>query len=142
MLKKIEEYVTKNMEDVHDSRQPSEETVLLAWALCELQFYKEFIAGMAEKSATINSGRPNRITDIPDNCKCMVRISDNMLDYDDYPISIITLKHGVVTKQRDIIRETYSIPNMLKWEKLDLLRWAKEDEPGRAVETYYDLYIL
>jgi hypothetical protein len=71
-----------------------------------------------------------------------VRMSDNVLDPGDWPISIIKIDSGCVIEQVNVIEKTYSMPDMKGWTLKDLYNWLMIDTTGSHPEEYHDIAVI
>ena len=77
-----------------------------------------------------------------DNAVLEARISDNVLDDEDWGIQRITLRNGVVVEQQSVMEGCYEMPSMLGWNTTMLARWAAQDYTGSHPENYYELRLV
>jgi len=70
-----------------------------------------------------------------------VRITDNVLDDDDWGVDHIILRDGKVVKQCTSTEGVYRIPNMVGWEREQIVEWSKHDDTGRHPEQYHEIEV-
>jgi hypothetical protein len=67
---------------------------------------------------------------VPEDGTYLVRVSDDVLDPEDWPIHAILIKHGVVQEQRLVQNGVYGMEDMTEWSADDVRQWACEDNTG------------
>jgi hypothetical protein len=70
-----------------------------------------------------------------------VRISDNILDPEDWSIHTITMKDGVVVRCQKIYDGAYPL-DMLGWKLGKLHTWLQYDGTGRPEEEYHEIKVI
>lgn len=60
----------------------------------------------------------------------LVRVSDDVLDHEDWPVHVINIKQGIVVDQRIVQDGVYSIPAMIAWPEAKIQVWTQEDNTG------------
>lgn len=81
------------------------------------------------------------IAKIPDNGNILARISDNVLDDDDWGVYKLTLEEGVVEEQSTINKGAYASEYFLGMSVEQLSEWSNYDPTGQHPENYYELEI-
>ena len=77
-----------------------------------------------------------------DNATLKVRVSDNVLDDEDYSIDLIGFRTGVVIWQHNIKDGVYRLPNMVGWDTIEFTKWVKEKWSGSFPENYNEYIIV
>lgn len=73
------------------------------------------------------------------NGELEVSITDNVLDPEDWPVSIITVENGIVVAQRTKKEGCYSMDDMMGWNMFQLEEWHFYDTTGHHPEQYYEV---
>lgn len=73
------------------------------------------------------------------NCTTRVRISDNVLEEEDWSVDEIVLRNNVVISQSPLCKGAYTIPNMMGWTVSKLIEWTQYDSTGSHPENYYEI---
>ncbi len=79
------------------------------------------------------------VDNLKPDCVLTVRISDNVLEPEDWPIDGLTLVDGVVVGQLHLIKGAYRLPNMEGWTTQQLMEWTQYDPVGSHPEQYYEI---
>jgi hypothetical protein len=80
-------------------------------------------------------------TKIPENGNILARISDNVLDDTDWGVYKLSLKNGVVKKQRTINQGAYAEIKFVGMSIEQLSSWSRYDSTGEHPETYHELEV-
>jgi hypothetical protein len=78
---------------------------------------------------------------LKDNCTVQVRISDNVLEEDDWSINELVIQDGVVVSQKNIYNSVHALPDMLGWTTNEVEEWTHYDPTGAHPENYYELEV-
>ena len=81
------------------------------------------------------------IAKIPENGNILARISDNVLDDDAWGVYKLSLKNGVVKKQRTINKGVYAIDPFVGMSIEQLSLWSSYDPTGQHPENYHELEV-
>lgn len=76
------------------------------------------------------------------NALLAVRISDNVLDDEDWRVDVIKFSKGKVVSQTTVYDGAYDVPNMVGWSLIDFKDWSSEDWTGSHPEIYNEHFIL
>jgi hypothetical protein len=72
-----------------------------------------------------------------------VRLSDSVLDDEDFPISAIYIRHSCngefITDMQAVRPGAYSLPPMINWDLPRLFEWLKYDSTGTHPEEYHEI---
>ena len=81
---------------------------------------------------------------VPNNGVVMLRIADNVLGEDSWPVSIITLHNGVVVDQVEayVPHCGYGACAMRGWTKHQVDAWLATDCTGSHPENFYEGHVL
>ena len=73
------------------------------------------------------------------DCVVCTRISDNVLDEEDWGIDGLTIRDGVVTEQLHLTKGAYTMEDMVGWTTQQLMEWTQYDPTGNYPEQYYEI---
>jgi hypothetical protein len=74
------------------------------------------------------------------NYVVQVRISDDVLDEEDWGVDELTIKNGVVVSQKKLSNGVYTIPDMVGWTTDKLIEWTQHcNAIGSHPEQYYEI---
>jgi len=79
------------------------------------------------------------VKNIPNNCVVRVRIADNVLDDEDWPVSELVINNGLVVLQRFVHPGAYSIDNMVGWGVDEVAAWSSYDGTGHIPENFQEV---
>ena len=79
--------------------------------------------------------------ELPIDCEVFARISDNVLESEDWPVSLLIIRDGIVVKQNDICNGCYDLGDMEGWTIEDLCDWSQFDSTGSHPENYHELHL-
>lgn len=79
------------------------------------------------------------VNDIPNNGKVLARISDNVLDEEDWTPFEIEIKDGVVVRVDN--DDPYYL-SMVGWTTTELAKWTQYDSTGQHPEAYHELSVI
>ena len=65
------------------------------------------------------------INEIPTAGVFACTITDDVLDPEDWPVWILTMKDGIITHQTKISVGVYAVENMIGWNKRQLAEWVQ-----------------
>lgn len=71
-----------------------------------------------------------------------IRISDNVLEPEDWPIAVIYIRghlNTIASIDTSVKSGCYSFPSMLGWNLTQLFNWLKYDATGQHPETYHEI---
>ena len=78
---------------------------------------------------------------IPENGNILARVSDNVLDDIDWGVYKLSLKNGVVRKQRTINQGAYAETKFVGMSIEQLSLWSYHDSTGQHPENYHELEV-
>ena len=70
----------------------------------------------------------------------LLRVSDNVLDEEDWPIFIVYIDDGKVRYQRQETTGAHPAPYMFGWPVEKIAEWLRHDDTGEYPEMYHDIY--
>lgn len=79
------------------------------------------------------------VKDIPNNCVVRVRIADNVLDDEDWPVAELVINDGLVVSQRVVHPGAYRIDDMVGWSVDELSAWSSYDGTGHMPENFQEV---
>jgi len=79
------------------------------------------------------------IVKIPKNGAILARISDNVLDDDDWGVYQLFIENGVVKRQKTLNKGVYAIDSFVGMNIEQLSSWSSYDSVGQHPETYHEL---
>jgi len=82
------------------------------------------------------------VKELPDNCIVNVRISDNVLDDEDWAIHELIIQNGVVIRQHESMYGVYDIQNKVGWTAKQLCAWSHYDGTSNHPEEYHEIQLL
>jgi len=82
------------------------------------------------------------VKELPNNCIVNIRISDNVLDGDDWAIHELIIQNDVVIRQHEVMPGAYEIPNKLGWTTKQLCAWSHYDNSCSHPEEYHEIQLL
>jgi len=68
-----------------------------------------------------------------------VRLSDNVLELEDWPVAKLTIQGNSVKKMEVVCKGAYDLPNMVGWTLADVAEWSRYDSTGYHPEEYHDV---
>ncbi len=79
---------------------------------------------------------------IPKNGNILARVSDNVLEDSDWGVYKLSLKNGVVRKQKVASPGVYVATDFVGMCIEQLSEWSCHDSTGRHPENYHELEVL
>ncbi|RLF84616.1 hypothetical protein DRN34_05435 [Thermococci archaeon] len=76
---------------------------------------------------------------IPYDGVIMVRISDNVLSDEDWPVIKFTFTGGKITGQEVMKDGVYAVEDLVGLDRVDFLGWLTEDTTGQHPEIYHEI---
>jgi hypothetical protein len=70
------------------------------------------------------------------------RISDNVLETEDWSVDVIHIEGGVVVAQYNVYNKTYTLPDMVKWTTKELYEWVNHDDTGSFPENSHEIRVV
>ncbi|MBW2647846.1 MAG: hypothetical protein JRE23_17085 [Deltaproteobacteria bacterium] len=80
-------------------------------------------------------------TDLPIKGQVGVRITDDVLEEEDWGIDYLIIRGGVVVRQLRCTEGSYRTPNMIGWTREQLAEWSQYDDTGQHPENYHEVTI-
>jgi len=77
-----------------------------------------------------------------DDAVVRIRISDNVLDDEDWSSDLIVFRTGIVVAQTQYNDGCYRMPNMVGWDTMKFAEWLAEDYTGQHPENYHEYRII
>lgn len=71
-----------------------------------------------------------------------LRLSDNVLDEEDWPTFLIYIEDDRVRYQLQVKAGIYSTPYMFGWTTGKVAGWLRHDNSGEHPEMYHDIYLV
>lgn len=71
-------------------------------------------------------------------CTLQVRITDDILDIENWGIEEIVVEKGVVTKQKTISKGAHEMPSMVGWTSEQVIKWTQYENPFGAHPQYFN----
>ncbi len=81
------------------------------------------------------------VKELPATCMIDVRITDNVMDAEDWGIDQLYLEDSVVRFQDHVDLGIYTIPDMEGWTSEQLMEWSRHDDTGRHPENYHEIKV-
>lgn len=81
------------------------------------------------------------VKELPTTGMVDVRISDNVLEEEDWGIDQLYIDAGVVKSQDHIDVGVYEIPDMIGWTTEQLIEWSAYQDVGSHPENYYEIKV-
>jgi hypothetical protein len=78
-------------------------------------------------------------TTLPTDGTLKVRISDNILDKEDWPVIELTFSNGKIVSEKTLNKGAYAFESFIGWDRVDLLGWLAMDSTGQHPETYHSI---
>jgi len=80
-------------------------------------------------------------TTLPANGTLKVRISDNVLDKEDWPVIELTLFGGFIVEEKVLNKGIYAFDSFIGWDRVDLLSWLTVDYTGQHPEMSHEIIV-
>jgi hypothetical protein len=81
------------------------------------------------------------VSDLKSNGLVCMRISDDVLDEENWGIDGLTIEDGVVVRQLHLSKGAYTMPDVVGWTTKQLMEWTQYDATGSHPEQYHELSI-
>ena len=81
------------------------------------------------------------VKELPTTCMIDARITDNVLEKEDWGIDQLYVENGIIRLQDNIIKGVYSMPDMLGWTSKQLMEWSHHDNTGSHPEQYHEIKV-
>jgi len=84
--------------------------------------------------------REAKVDDIPLDGKVRIRVSDDVLEPEDWPVWELVISGGIVVDMREVQPGCYRPPDCGGWTREQLAEWTRVGEDGRQPEqSYHDM---
>jgi len=81
------------------------------------------------------------VEDLPYDCEVFIRISDNVLEKEDWPVNLLIIRDGLVVKEEEICPGAYRFEYMEGWTTHELCLWSQYDSTGSHPENYHEIHL-
>ncbi len=68
---------------------------------------------------------------LEDNCTVAIRITDDVLEPEDWGIDELVIADGIVISQKKLSNGIYTMSDMVGWTTDKLMEWSQYDSTGR-----------
>jgi hypothetical protein len=79
---------------------------------------------------------------IPMNCIAQVRVSDNVLEDEDWAVAELIITEGIVRSYRLIKHGIYQLDDMVGMTTEEVAVWTSYDPVGDHPENYYEIRVV
>ena len=79
------------------------------------------------------------VEELASNTTVLVRISDDVLEEEDWGIDRIIIRDGIVRAQESLCKGVYEIDNMVGWTTKEVCEWTSYNEPASHPQNFYEL---
>ena len=74
-------------------------------------------------------------------CTLQVRITDDILDIENWGIEKIRMEKGIVTTQTTVSKGAYHMPNMVGWASQQVIEWTQYENPlGAHPQQFNEIF--
>ena len=83
------------------------------------------------------------INKLGNNTTVLARVSDNVLEEEDWPVHTLTFEGGICTSQTEKQKGVYSFSESFIGKSTDdLIEWSNYDNSGNHPEMFHEIYII
>ena len=83
------------------------------------------------------------VNNLNNNTKVLARISDSVLEEEDWPIHTLTFEDGICTSQIERQKGVYSLSESFIGKRTeDLMKWTTYDNSGDHPEMFHEICVI